>query len=372
MLRRCKLQDSGLLSVFIFFRYSITEGNQQGAFDIDRNTAKITTRKRLDRETMASYRLQVLAQNINNKCHKGRTVVIVNVKDENDNAPEFSKAQYDATIEEGLPIGSLVAKVTATDKDAGINAQLSYRFTSANADKRFAINNRGEVTTLAVLDFEEKSSYTLGIKVTDGGTPPLSDTTVLHVVVQNRNEPPVFSTACALNNTCTMRIQENQPASTQFGIRLSASDPDKYPSCNPLNYKIKTEQSQVDVFKISNIGGISTLQKLDREAKNQYTVLVTVEDCNKPPLKALTRVKIEVEDRNDNSPSFALQQYSTSLYEDVSINSVVIQVTATGKVLLHSYLTVMGRLSHSLVFAYIRGRRLLKLIEISTITYSIT
>ena len=314
--------------LFFSLRYTIVEGNDNSSFSIDPASGLLKTTRKLDREKRESYRLTILGQNTQNRCHKGRAVVVVNVDDINDNAPVFGKSQYSAIILEGRPANTLVATVTATDKDAGTNAQLTYSITSGNQDNRFTISNKGEVRSTQVLDYEQKSSYNLGITVQDGGSPSKDGSTSLTVVVQDVNEPPHFIKPCALNNTCKYTIMENNNRNEVLGV-IQATDPD---NCNSMTYKITTEQSQGSkVFAIDNTGKITTLSILDREFKSHYAAVVTVEDCGKPALKVSTRISVVVLDDNDMSPKFALKTYKASVYENIAKNSVVLQVSATGK-----------------------------------------
>ena len=317
----------------IRLKYSITEGNP-GCFTIDPNTGRIRTAKTLDRETRESYRLTILGQNTQKSCHKGRAVVLVNVVDINDHAPAFDLGQYSATVLEEKPSGTFVVKVTATDKDTGTNAQLSYSFTSGNEGNKFTIDNTGEVRTTRVLNFEDKSKYTLGIKVQDGGQPPMSDTATLTIIVQDVNEPPYFVKLCARNNTCKFTVAENNNRNAQLGV-IQAQDPDT--SCNSLTYKITTEQSQnTKVFAIGNSGQITVLSELDREFKSHYTAVITVEDCGKPALNVTTRIQVEVLDVNDENPRFAFKSYKASVHENIAVGSTVLQVSASGESLVYS------------------------------------
>lgn len=52
--------------------------------------------------------------------------ILVAVEDSNDNIPYFPSTVYDAVAYESSPIGTSVLKVTALDKDNGINGQLTY------------------------------------------------------------------------------------------------------------------------------------------------------------------------------------------------------------------------------------------------------
>ncbi|XP_067023578.1 protocadherin Fat 4-like isoform X2 [Acropora muricata] len=305
-------------------RYSIVEGNVPNSFIIEPNSGVITTARKLDREKRASYRLTVLAQNVRNSCHKGRAIVNVKVSDINDNSPTFAHAQYSGTILEGTRANTLVAKVTATDIDSGINAQLTYSITFGNQGNKFSINNKGEVRTNQELDYEVKRSYTLEIKVQDGGG--RDDNTTLTIIVQDVNEPPYFVSPCANSGSCRFSIKENNARNAQIGV-IQARDPE---SCSSLIYKITTEPSQGSrVFAVSNSGDITVLSSLDREFKSHYTAVVTVEDCGKPALKVSTRIRVEVLDENDMSPRFTQTVYRASVRENIDRNSKVLQVSAS-------------------------------------------
>ena len=283
--------------------------------------------------------MTVLGQNTQNSCHKGRAVVLVNVDDINDNAPAFDLAQYSETVPEEKPSGTFVAMVTATDKDTGKNAQLSYSITTGNDGNKFTIDSKGEVRTTQVLNFEDKNKYTLGIKVQDGGQPPKSDTATLTVIVQDVNEPPYFIEVCARNNSCKYTVAENNNRNAQLGV-IQAQDPDT--SCNSLTYKITTEQSQnTKVFAISNSGQITVLSKLDREFKSHYTAVITVQDCGMPALKVSTRIQVEVLDVNDESPTFAFRSYKASVHENIAVGSTVLQVSASGECLITQVFLVL-------------------------------
>ena len=296
---------------------------------MDSITGMIRTRQKLDRETKESYRLTILGQDINNRCHKGRAVVVVNVDDINDHAPKFGKSQYSATILEGKPANTLVVTVTATDKDAGTNAQLRYSINSGNQGSRFKINNGGEVRITQELNFEKQQSYTLGITVEDCGSPSKKASAILSVVVQDVNEPPKFVKPCAHNDTCKFSMKENNNRNAELGF-LQATDPDT--GCNSLSYEITTEPAQCSkVFAIDNNGKITVLSVLDREFKPLYTAVVTVEDCGSPALQVSTRITVEVLDENDISPKFALKTFKASVCENIAKNSVILQVTASGK-----------------------------------------
>lgn len=64
----------------------------------------------------------------------GTTTLQVNVLDSNDHAPSFEGPEYDASVREGVPVGSTVITVKATDQDTGRNAEVEYSIVSITAD----------------------------------------------------------------------------------------------------------------------------------------------------------------------------------------------------------------------------------------------
>lgn len=54
--------------------------------------------------------------------------MVIKIQDENDNAPEFSQSGYTAVVPENVPTGFSVLTVKATDKDSGVNSEISYSF----------------------------------------------------------------------------------------------------------------------------------------------------------------------------------------------------------------------------------------------------
>lgn len=63
----------------------------------------------------------------------GTTTLQVNVLDANDHTPSFEGPEYDASVREGVPVGSTVITVKATDQDTGRNAEVEYSIVSITA-----------------------------------------------------------------------------------------------------------------------------------------------------------------------------------------------------------------------------------------------
>lgn len=91
--------------------------------------------------------------------------MIVNIKDENDNAPKFLNASYVGSIDEGSGRGSEVLamekgqqqplQVMANDEDSGENARIIYSIIEASAKRNFEIDaNTGKLITRQVNKFK--------------------------------------------------------------------------------------------------------------------------------------------------------------------------------------------------------------------------
>ena len=121
-------QDIGVNAEIV---YSIVSGNLNTAFEFQAS-GKLIAKKKLDRETTASYLLVIEARDKGNSPLFTRVPVKVIVDDINDNDPRFDKQAYNCRIDENSAQNSRVCFVQATDADIGINGQIVYEFVSKN------------------------------------------------------------------------------------------------------------------------------------------------------------------------------------------------------------------------------------------------
>jgi hypothetical protein len=107
-------------------------------FHINASTGIITTSNNssLDRERNDSYSLVVMATDGGNR--NTTADLTISITDVNDESPKFAHQIFYANISEDASRGTIVRKVTATDLDTGINAQIIY--TSTGADAKFYVS----------------------------------------------------------------------------------------------------------------------------------------------------------------------------------------------------------------------------------------
>uniref|UniRef100_A0A8C8BL77 Protocadherin-15 n=1 Tax=Otus sunia TaxID=257818 RepID=A0A8C8BL77_9STRI len=114
--------------------YTIVSGNEEDVFAINNRTGVITVKKSLDYESVKSYELrvqadslQVVRSNLRVPSKSNTAKVFVEVKDENDHAPVFTKKMYIGGVSEDARMFSSVLKVKADDKDTGNYSAMQYR-----------------------------------------------------------------------------------------------------------------------------------------------------------------------------------------------------------------------------------------------------
>ena len=166
--------------------YHITN-TDDGVFSITNDTGNITVNSSLDYEQQTAYNLTVVAQDHGPLSQKSSsTHVYVTVLDVNDNSPSFNKPVYLVNISEGVPIGSVVLAVSATDYDAGVNSLLNYSISGGSGSGVFQINDlSGVVSTRVSLDFDTRRNYQLNLSASDSGIPRLTDTAIVDINVIN-------------------------------------------------------------------------------------------------------------------------------------------------------------------------------------------
>ncbi|XP_066474848.1 protocadherin-15 isoform X2 [Tiliqua scincoides] len=114
--------------------YSIVSGNEDGVFAIHNRTGVISVKKSLDYETVKNYLLRVQADSLNvvrsnlpvpSKSNTAK--VFIEIQDENDHAPIFTRKLYIGGVSEDARMFASVMKVKAHDKDTGNFSAMQYR-----------------------------------------------------------------------------------------------------------------------------------------------------------------------------------------------------------------------------------------------------
>lgn len=207
-----------------FSNWTITGGNVDGIFAIDpiSGVISIVDNTKLDFETTTSYTLSVTVSDCTNI--SAAENVTVNINPVNDNIP-IVIANQSFSINENAANNTSVGSVLATDADEGTVYSNWDIFGSTDADGIFGIDeNSGEIKVLdnTYLDAENKTSYLLQIRVSDGDHLSAIGNVTINVNDLNDNAPIITANQ-------VFHIQENKPQHTLVGI-IDVSDLDVTPT----------------------------------------------------------------------------------------------------------------------------------------------
>uniref|UniRef100_A0AAR2LPW9 Protocadherin-16 n=1 Tax=Pygocentrus nattereri TaxID=42514 RepID=A0AAR2LPW9_PYGNA len=270
--------------------YRLRPDGDAAGFGIIPDSGWLFVKSALDREAKDIYLLTVLATTGSGRMKKtGSATVRVSVTDENDNSPRLSQERVFLAVRENLPAGTGFGRVSATDRDAGLNSRLTYRL--LHTDRNFQINSQtGELSTRAALDREHQSSYQLVVVVQDGGTPPRSATGTAHITVLDENDnAPAFSHTLP-GRELLIQVQEGLPAGSLLGT-LQAKDADEGEN-GTIFYSLS---GKAERFSLNpNTGELRSSSPLRRAEKAEYSFTVTASDRGAPPQSSSCVLRIQV------------------------------------------------------------------------------
>ncbi|NXI74050.1 CELR2 protein, partial [Anseranas semipalmata] len=282
----------------------------------------------VDRETKEKYELLLVASDNGIPQRQNFTYVSIQVLDVNDNAPQFTKAQYAASVRVATAKeGESVLSVSATDLDIGNNSIISYSLMNHSDD--FHINNHtGEIilgSNLAHITAD--TVVTLIVIAADHGVPQLTSNGKLYLFIFLRvndinDNPPVFSTLIQTK----LSLPEN--ADIQDLGTFSATDLDIGDNAL-ISYSLQDDFAGVFYIN-SSTGKLMTTKSLDREMTDNYELKIIATDSGKIPLSGSLVLSINVEDVNDNPPVFPQKSYSVTVKENEPPH-VILNATATDK-----------------------------------------
>ncbi|XP_058048914.1 protocadherin Fat 4 isoform X2 [Ahaetulla prasina] len=304
-------------------RYTIISGNTNSDFRIDSVTGVITIAKPLDREKIASYSLTIQSADRGSSPRIDTTVVSIFLLDINDYIPTFELSPYTVNVPENLEtLPRIILQVVARDDDQGLNSKLTYFLIYGNEDGAFTLSGNGELHLVQSLDREKKKEYIMLVTAVDSGIPNLTGTGTISVKVDDVNDNvPKFAF-----NMYSKTIPEDAPTGTDV-LLVNASDSDG--SVNAvISYSLSGGNSQFTINP--STGQIITSALLDREAKENYTLIVVAKDGGIPtPLSSSASVLVTIADVNDNPPKFQHHPYVTHIPSPTNTGTFVFAVTVT-------------------------------------------
>ncbi|CAE1231473.1 unnamed protein product [Acanthosepion pharaonis] len=164
-----------------------------------RDDGFISTIMSLDHEFKDVYEFQVLVKDKGTPSLNNTVNVVVDIRDENDNAPYFTFPSVNPFTMNILYYPHYTKEITvlkASDSDSRENAFLKYEITSGNDKQLFTINHyTGSLSFTRVVTQQDAGSYGLEFVVKDSGNPVLSAATVLTLSLTVSNKTSEMTNA---------------------------------------------------------------------------------------------------------------------------------------------------------------------------------
>lgn len=215
------------------------------------SSGKVTALVPLDRETREFYNLTIKAEDGGSPAKSSTTQMEITVLDENDNTPSFEKTFFPFTISENNQANAEVGSFgPAKDGDKGANGEIVYTIISGDDNGDFEYDGTtGKLKVKIVLDRETTQMYTLSVKASDKGSPPLSSTVIVQIVISDQNDnAPKFS-----EDPYNCEIDEN--SATNSRVCSVFADDDDAGVNGDVTYELVTPSSKFSVDQVCSGGG---------------------------------------------------------------------------------------------------------------------
>ena len=304
--------------------YDILEDQQ--LLHINSSTGEVSFSQTPDYEmsSQGHFEFRVIAMNPNDENMRAVATLIIDLIDLNDNAPFFSDLDSPVQVSENRESGVTVVRIMAEDFDSGINARVQYALREEDLDYFTIDSQTGIIQTAVTFDREINSNFELTITATDFGMPPLSSNTTILVLISDENDnPPVFSqdnyTVVVLEGVAIGRVIRN----------IRADDADQGSNAE-IMYRLTGDNSAHFLPVMQEDGGfdLQVAQMLNRENIAMYDLSITAFDGGFPFLEATVPLAIVVQDENDNPPEFDPPFYSVVFPEDIAVGTEITVVHA--------------------------------------------
>ncbi|XP_054832337.1 protocadherin Fat 2 [Eublepharis macularius] len=300
--------------------FHIISGNHQGYFAINPVTGVIyTTSQQLDREYKAEHILEVSVSDNGEPALKSTSRVVVQVMDVNDNPPTFSQKLFMVNLPERVASETPlpVYRMIATDRDKGLNHQVTYSL-EENSEDFFSIHpETGMVFSKKAFSAQEYSI--LMVKATDGGNPSLSSSVRLHI--DWIPKPIPSSDPLAFDEPhFNFAIMETDPVNHMVGV-ISVEA-----GLSQLWFTITGGDDDMDFDVETNTGSIVIARVLDASKRSNYNL--TIEVTNGTSI-IRTQAYIRVIDINQYRPKFLENHYEAHIPEHTPPGTEIVWVSAT-------------------------------------------
>lgn len=305
--------DQGTNGSVMYSLHPTVQQHYDDTFTLDSLTGQLTTKRKLDREEIPNYEIYVIARDQGIPPQSSTATVYLNILDVNDNNPEFYPQKYFYSISEDMKPGDTLLKVTATDRDEGENAMITFQLESGG-DNLFTVDEwSGMITLRGNLKSSSKPIYRLKISARDHGDKKAVEDATVEIIKESYLEELHFDNYDGYE----FQIVEDHNDSVvnkkrEVGVvRVRNAE---------ATYSIVFGDPKHNFQINENTGKITTARKIDREQTIMYTLTVVARSGLS---YGKTIVNIFVQDLNDNKPVFLRDKDEVQLAENAAVGQEV-------------------------------------------------
>ncbi|KAB0340038.1 hypothetical protein FD754_023453, partial [Muntiacus muntjak] len=243
------------------------------------------------------------------------------VRDINDHSPVFLDREIPLKILESTTLGAAFLLQSAQDSDVGTNNVRNYTI-SPNAYFHINVHNGAEgiiypeLVLDRSLDREEVPELSLILTALDGGSPPRSGTTMVHILVLDTNDnAPEF-----VQPLYKVQLCEDSPVGSLV-VTVSARDLDTGSNGEIVYEFFYATERMLKTFQINpRSGSVYLKEELNYEVMQTYTLTIQAKDGG--GLSGKCTVVVQVTDINDNPPELLMSSLTSPIKEN-SLETVV-------------------------------------------------
>ncbi|NP_061993.3 protocadherin beta-8 precursor [Homo sapiens] len=262
------------------------------------NFYTLLTETPLDRESRAEYNVTITVTDLGTPRLTTHLNMTVLVSDVNDNAPAFTQTSYTLFVRENNSPALHIGSVSATDRDSGTNAQVTYSLLPPQDPhlplaSLVSINtDNGHLFALRSLDYEALQAFEFRVGASDRGSPALSSEALVRVLVLDANDNSPFVLYPLQNGSapCTELV----PRAAEPGYlvtKVVAVDGDSGQNAW-LSYQLlkATEPGLFGVW--AHNGEVRTARLLSERDAAKQRLVVLVKDNGEPPCSATATLHV--------------------------------------------------------------------------------
>ncbi|XP_051939691.1 protocadherin Fat 1a isoform X5 [Hippocampus zosterae] len=299
-------------------------GNYDSRFDVGKASGTLIVARPLDAEQKSNYNLTVEATDGNRTVS---TQVLIRVIDTNNHRPQFSRAKYEVSVPEDVPVGTEVLHVDATDQDE--KNKLTFTLLSSTDPfslKKFKLDpGTGRLYTAELLDHETMHSHVLTVMVRDQDIPVKRNLVRVIVNVEDANDnAPWF-----VGTPYSGRVFESAAVGSAV-LQVTALDKDKGRNAEVV-YSIESGNVANSFAVDPVLGTVTVAKELSRSGKTRFELTIKASDRGAAPLSTTAAVSIAVTVSDNAAPRFSEKVFSADIGESAAPGSFVSSLAAVSQ-----------------------------------------